>query len=46
VEQRGHSKYRKKKRKSSIGNTIFVHHRIVSAVKRMVFIGERFHIYF
>jgi hypothetical protein len=31
----------KKKRKSSIGNTTFVHHRIISAVKRMVFVSER-----
>jgi len=31
----------KKKRKSSIGTTTFVHHRIISAVKRMVFVSER-----
>ena len=46
--QRGHSKSRglqfflwKKKRKLSIGNRIFVHHRIVSAVKRVEFVSDR-----
>jgi len=29
-----------KKRKSSIGNRIFVHHRIVSPVKRVEFVGD------
>ena len=29
------------KQKSSIGNRIFVHHRIVSAVKRVEFVGNR-----
>ena len=32
---------RKRKRKSSIGNRIFVHHRIVSAVKRVEFVSDR-----
>jgi len=48
VGQRGHIKSRglnffiwKKKRKSSIGNRIFVHHRIVSAVKRGEFVSDR-----
>ena len=31
----------KMKQKSSIGNRIFVHHRIVSAVKRVEFVGNR-----
>jgi hypothetical protein len=47
VEERGYGKcrgyifYHGKKRKLSIGNTTFVHHRIISAVKRMVFVSER-----
>ena len=32
---------RKRKRKSSIGNRIFVHHRIVSAVKTVEFVSKR-----
>ena len=31
----------KRKRKSSIGNRIFVHHRILSAVKRVDFVSDR-----
>ena len=31
----------KRKRKSSIGNRNFVHHRIVSAVKRVEFVSDR-----
>ena len=30
----------KRKRKSSIGNRMFVHHRIVSAVKRVEFVTD------
>jgi len=30
-----------RKRKSSIGNRIFVHHRTVSAVKRVEFVSDR-----
>ena len=44
----GHGKSRelqfllwKRKRKSSIGNRIFVHHRIVSAVERVEFVSDR-----
>jgi hypothetical protein len=44
----GHGKRRglyfflwKRERKSSIGNMIFVHHRIVSAVKRVEFVSDR-----
>ena len=32
---------RKRKLKSSIGNRIFVHHRIVSAIKREEFVSDR-----
>ena len=46
--QRGRGKSRglysfsvESKRKSSIGNRIFVHHRIVSAVKRVEFVIDR-----
>ena len=31
----------KKNRKLPIGNRIYLHHRIISAVKRRVFVGER-----
>ena len=47
VGQRGHSKsrglwfLRERKWKSSIGNRFFVHHRIVSAVKRVEFVSDR-----
>ena len=46
MERRGHDKSRelyfflwKRKRRSSIGNKTFVHHRIVSAVKRVAFVS-------
>ena len=46
--QRGHCKSRglyfflwKRKGKSSVWNRIFVHHRIVSALKREEFVSER-----
>ena len=46
--QRGHRKSRglyfflwKRKRKSSIGNRAFVHHRTVSAVKTVEFFSDR-----
>jgi len=48
VGQRGHGKSRgltfflwKRKQKSSNGNRTFVHHRIVSAVKRVQFASDK-----
>jgi len=48
VDQREHVKIRgfqfflwKRKRKSSIGKMIFVHHRIILAVKRVEFVSDR-----
>jgi len=42
LQEQGISIYSmERKRKSSIGNRIFVHHRTVSAVKRVEFISDR-----